>query len=260
MRVSDKARLRRQDFWTAIALIVASLFFLAKTAQIPFFKADAAGVEAGKWYNSAALVPYGIFVGILVLAIALLVTAIRQGGMPRRGLVADIAAWATGMAGTRVLAAAAIMLAYIFALAPRVDFVICSALVVCALIYGFHETRGRATFIALVSVVVPSSYALIANFPQSSWSVPHDDDWVALAFFILLSIAMMVEVRAARGSIGGYLRVTPAIAVLVPLLLVIAMAFGFRQNVPNRTGLIFKQIEYHYYVTVKPWLAGKDAK
>ncbi|WP_457939783.1 hypothetical protein [Mesorhizobium sp. 10J20-29] len=258
--MSDKARLRRQDFWTSIALIAASIFFLAKTAQIPFFKADAAGVEAGKWYNSAALVPYGIFAGILVLAIALLVTAIRQGGLPQRGLPAAVAAWATSMAGTRMLAAAAIMLAYIFALVPRVDFVIASALVVCALIYGFHETRGRATAIALISVGIPSGYALIANFPQSAWSVPHDDDWVTLAFFILLSIVMMFEVRSANGRIGGYLRAAPAIAFLVPLLLVIAMAFGFRQNVPNRTGLIFKQIEYHYYVTLKPWLAGKDAR
>ena len=41
-------------------------------------------------------------------------------------------------------------------------------------------------------------------------------------------------------------------AVLVPLMLVLAMAFGFRQNVPNRSGLLFSQIEYHYYVTLKP--------
>ncbi len=46
--------------------------------------------------------------------------------------------------------------------------------------------------------------------------------------------------------------VIPAIAILAPLILVCAMAFGFRQNVPNRGGLIFKQIEYHYYVTLRP--------
>ncbi len=258
--MSDKAHLRRQDFWTAIVLIAASILFLAKTAQIPFFKADAAGVEAGKWYNSAALVPYGIFVGILLLAIGLLVTAIRQGGLPQRELTGNVAAWATSMAGTRMMAAAAIMLAYIFALVPRVDFIIASALVICASIYGFHQRRGRATAIALACVLVPATYALVSNFPQSSWSVAHDDDWVTLISFFLLSIGMMFEVRSSQGRIDGYLKAAPIIAVFVPLLLVLAMAFGFRQNVPNRTGLIFKQIEYHYYVNVKPWLAGGGAK
>lgn len=47
-------------------------------------------------------------------------------------------------------------------------------------------------------------------------------------------------------------RLTPVIAVAAPLILVCAMAFGFRQNVPARGGLIFKQIEYHWYVTLKP--------
>jgi hypothetical protein len=44
----------------------------------------------------------------------------------------------------------------------------------------------------------------------------------------------------------------PVIAILAPVILVCAMAFGFRQNVPNRGGLIFSQIEYHYYVTLRP--------
>ena len=44
----------------------------------------------------------------------------------------------------------------------------------------------------------------------------------------------------------------PVIAVVAPLILILAMAYGFRQNVPNRGGLIFKQIEYQYFVNIKP--------
>jgi len=251
----DRAALRRQDFWTALLLAGLSLFFLWKTSEIPFFRANAAGVESGRWYNSAAIVPYAIFATILVLSLGLLVTAIRQGGAPwlRRAVTAD--AETGGLA--RLCAVAAIMLFYIFALVPRVDFTIASALVLQALIYGFHETRARATAIAVAAVAIPALYALAMHFPRSEWNTPHDDDWITLAAFVILALVALVETRLSHGRLDKAIAIAPVLSVLVPFLLVIAMAFGFRQNVPNRTGLLFKQVEYHYYVTVKPWLAGK---
>ena len=254
--MTDRTALRRQDFWTALGLIAASLFFLWRTEEIPFFRADAAGVEAGHWYNSAALVPYGIFAGILLLAVALLANAIRQGGTPRSLSDIGALAWATSSPGARMLAAAVVMLAYIFCLVPRVDFILASALVLLALVYGFHEMRPRATIVALVAVLIPSFYALSIHYPQSEWNAPHDDDWLTLVAFVVLAIAVPIEVKASGGTIDRYIRTAPLIAFVVPFLLVIAMAFGFRQNVPNRTGLLFQTIEYQYYVTVKPWLAG----
>lgn len=256
--MDDKTRLRQQDFWTALAIIATSIFFLFKTSEIPFFRANAAGVESGQWYNSAALVPYGIFAAILVLGVMLLVTAVRQGGTPGQGQFGALVAWARTASAARMAAVALILLAYIFALVPRVDFTIGSALVVLALIYGFHVQRGRATLIALAGVLLPSIYALAAHFPQSEWNTPHDDDWFVLIAFVTLTVVMFVEIRLAGARADGFLKAAPVIAVLVPFLLVIAMAFGFRQNVPNRTGLLFKQVEYHYYVNVKPWLAGKE--
>ena len=250
----DKTVLRRQDFWTALLLLAGSLFFLWKTTEIPFFKADAAGVEAGRWYNSAALVPYGIFTGIFALGAALLVIAIRQGGAPKTISIEPLLESIGSFAGRRMAAASLIMLAYIFCLVPRVDFTIASALVLAALIYGFHETRWRATAIAITAVLMPAGYSLLANFPQSRWNAPHDDDWLTLAAFIALSIVMQFEVKAATGGTERYIRLTPVIAFVVPLFLVVVMAFGFRQNIPNRTGLLFQQVEYHYFVTLKPWL------
>ena len=246
---------RQQDFWTALVVIATSIFFLYKTSEIPFFKADAAGVDAGQWYNSAALVPYGIFASILVLGLALMVTAIRQGGSPSRTQFEPVLRWL--ISSERMMAVAIIMLCYIFALIPRVDFILSSALVVLALIYGFHETRARATILAMLAVLVASAYAMVMHFPQSEWSMPHDDDWVTLIAFVLLVFIMFIEIRMSGERPDRYIRLAPAIALFVPFFLIAAMAFGFRQNVPNRTGLLFKQIEYHYYVSIKPWLGKK---
>ena len=77
-----------------------------------------------------------------------------------------------------------------------------------------------------------------------------------LICFLAVTLYMFVH-SACTAALDRVVKSTPVIAVLCPLLLVLAMAFGFRQNVPNRTGLLFQQIEYHYYVTIKPYLAGR---
>ena len=82
MRDDEKQALRVRDFWTALVLIGLSLFFLWRTSRLPFFKASAAGVSA-EWFNSAALVPYGIFAALLGLGLSLLAIAVRDGGAPR---------------------------------------------------------------------------------------------------------------------------------------------------------------------------------
>ena len=260
--MDDRTELRRKDFRTALILIAVSVFFLARTAALPFFRAGAAGVDAAEWYNSAALVPYIIFGLLLLCSIGLLVVAIRAGGAPtwlRRATAPARAAGATRAGrdgGVRIAAVSLIILAYIFALVPRVDFILCSALVLTALVTGFHQTRRRPVALALAAVLLPAVYALVAHFPQAEWQDAHDDDWLTLAAFIALTAIGWAEARAAGARIDRALRWMPLAALLIPAFLVCAMAFGFRQNVPNRGGLVFAQIEYHYYVNFKPlWAA-----
>ncbi|MEP3275966.1 MAG: hypothetical protein ABJN26_26785 [Stappiaceae bacterium] len=253
----DKTELRRKDFYTALVLIGLSLFFLYKTSEIPFFEANAAGVESGKWYNSAALVPYAVFVAMLVLSVTLLVIAIKGGGKPTHLSFEQFSGWFV-QGGGKVTLIAVYLLLYIFALVPRIDFTIASALVFAALVFSFHEDRFRPMLLGLFFVAVPSFYALVVHLPRAEWTKPHDDDWVGLISFILLCISVMTEIRLTHGRFPFYAKLTPFIAAFLPLLLVVTMAFGFRQNVPNRTGLIFQNVEYHYYVTIKPWLAGKS--
>lgn len=236
--------LRARDFWAAIVLICASVFFLWRTSLIPFLGENRAGVSGSDWYNSAAIVPFGIWSMMLVLGFILLGIAIRAGGAGRAFSSLGIG-WDLSEA-RRICCIAVIMIFFIFGLVPRVDFILASGLVITAFIYGFHEGIAGRMLLSAASVAVAGTYAIVAHLPQAEWNTPHDDDWITLGVWVGLTIWMLAHDRSRIS------RATPWITVLTPLVLVTAMAFGFRQNVPNRGGLLFSQIEYHYYVTLRP--------
>ncbi len=241
----DKAILRARDFWGALVLIALSLFFLWRTSFIPLFGENRAGVSGADWYNSAALAPLGIFSALLMMSISMLVTSIKDGGAAQAfsaiGLGFERAeVW-------RIVTLAIVLLSYIAGLVPRVDFILSSGLLITALIFGYHSGIQRRMGIAAVSMFIAGAYALIANFPRSQWNKPHDDDWVTLVVWVVLTLYILMSARNER-----VMRFVPWIAVLAPTILVCAMAFGFRQNVPNRGGLVFNQIEYQYYVNIRP--------
>lgn len=240
----DRAILRARDFWAALFLIGLSIFFLFETLKIPIFGANRAGVSGTDWYNSAAILPLGIFVSLLVLALVLLVTSIREGGA-RRALSAIGIGWNPTEA-RRAFAVVVIIASYIVGLVPRVDFILSTGLLITALMFAFHGGHHSRARIAMACIVSPAAFALFAFPFQADWR-SHADDWVTLLFWSLLTGIVLWIGRESRTT-----RVIPVIAVLTPAILVTAMAFGFRQNVPARTGLLFGQIEYHYFVTLRP--------
>ncbi len=245
----DIAMLRARDFWGALALIGGAVFFLWRTSFIPFLGENRAGVSGADWYNSAAIVPFGIWSAMLILGFVLLTITIRSGGAKRAFTSVGIG-WDQREA-LRIASIAVIMIFFIFALVPRVDFILASGLMITAFIYGFHEGKPERMLLVAAAVAVAGIYALIAHLPQAEWNKPHDDDWVALAIWVLLTVWMLVQDQSRIA------RATPWIAVLTPLVLVTAMAFGFRQNIPNRGGLLFSKIEYHYYVSLRPLWSQK---
>lgn len=241
--------LRARDFWGALVLLSLSVFFLWRTSFIPLWGENRAGVKGGDWYNSAALVPLGIFSAMLVLSLVLLRVAVREGGA-KRALSSVGIGWNRAEA-MRFTTLAVILFFYIAGLVPRVDFILCSGLLITALIYGYHGGHAARMVLAAAVVGLAGLYAMALNLPRAEWA-QHDDDWLVLALWIALTVWVLWSERRRRLA-----RVIPVIAIIAPTLLVCAMAFGFRQNVPNRGGLIFKQIEYHYYVTLKPIWSGK---
>ncbi|MCZ0963944.1 hypothetical protein [Paracoccus benzoatiresistens] len=240
----DKLVMRARDFWASTLLILVSLFFIWRTLDIPLLGGADNAVKKVEWFNSAALVPLGIFTGLLLLSISLLMRSIREGGAARAfnsvGLGWDAAE------ALRFTTLMLIFIVYIVALVPRVDFINASGLVITALIYGYHAGQRERMLLATATVVVAGVFALVLHFPQSEWNA-HGDDWFALVLWIALTALMLWTGRGERMA-----WVTPMIAIGAPLLLICAMAFAFRQNVPNRSSLIFSQIEYHYYVTLRP--------
>ncbi|NSX53646.1 hypothetical protein [Parasulfitobacter algicola] len=244
----DIATLRTRDFWSALIIMALSVFFLWKTFAIPLFGGDRAGVSGAEWYNSAAIVPLGIFGGLLILSVILLITAIRQGG-------ATAALTATGIGWNRAEAIrfttiGLILFFYLTGLVPRVDFIIASGLLITALTYGYHSGQQKRMIITAAAVVVPGAFSLVFYLPQAKWN-GHVDDYVTLVFWITLMLWVLWHSRTDK-----ILRLVPIIAITAPILLICVMAFGFRQNIPARGGLIFKQIEYHYYVTLRPIWRG----
>lgn len=244
MTEDAKAELRARDFVSSLVLMALSAFFIWRTLLIPLWGENRAGVSGLEWFSSAAIVPLGIFVSLLVLSVVLLVISIRDGGA-KRALGAAGIGWNPAEA-RRFGTIAVILFFYIFALVPRVDFLISSGLLITALIHGYHGGVGRRMWLAAAVVSVPGLYAFVMHFSRNAWNA-HGDDWVALAVWVAFSIYVFWRRRAEP------LRVAiPVIAIVAPLVLILAMAFGFRQNVPNRGGLIFKQIEYQYFVNIKP--------
>ena len=244
MTEEETTVLRARDFWASLVLIALSLFFLWRTSFIPLWGDNRAGVRGADWYNSAALVPLGVFGAMLVLSLALLIIAIRAGGAAR-ALSAVGIGWNRSEAH-RFASLALIFLSYIAGLVPRVDFILASGLLITALIWGYHSGHTHRMWRAALAVGAAGLYATVRHLPRAEWSA-WDDDALTLGLWAGLTAWALWDGRRERA-----LRTVPILALGAPLILICAMAFGFRQNVPNRGGLIFTQIEYHYYVTLRP--------
>lgn len=243
-KIDETLVMRTRDFWAAIVLITVSVFFLWKTSNIPLWGDNRAGVSGSDWYNSAAIVPLFIFGGLLVLSFVLLAISICSGGA-QNALTALGIGWDKSEA-YRASTIGLILLAYVVGLVPRVDFILCSGLLITALTYGYYGGHARRALVACVAVVVAGLLAFAVFPAQADWNA-HGDDWFTLALWVALTLVVLTKAASER-----VLRFVPLVAILAPLILVCAMAFVFRQNVPARGGLIFKQIEYHYYVTLRP--------
>ena len=244
LQPSDHAILRARDFWCSIILLLLSVFFLWQTSFIPLFGENRSGVSGIDWYSSAALVPLGIFGALVVLSLILMGISIKEGGA-QAALTAVGIGWDRAEA-VRFSTLAITLFFYIAGLVPRVDFIVCSGLLITALIYGYHQGHQKRMVLTATVMTVAGLYAMIQHLPRAEWN-RHDDDGVALVLWAALTAWILIRERGSKVA-----RVIPVIAVLAPTILVLAMAFGFRQNVPNRGGMIFKQIEYHYFVTLRP--------
>ena len=156
--------LRARDFWGALVLMGLSLFFLWQTLDIPLWGDNRAGVSAAAWYNSAALVPLGIFSALFVLSVVLLVIAIQAGGAKRALSLIGIG-WDADDS-LRFATLGVILFFYIAGLVPRVDFVLSSGLLITALTFGYHKGRRSRMILSAASVALAVIFTLIVHLPR----------------------------------------------------------------------------------------------
>ena len=173
----DIAVLRARDFWGALVLMTLSLFFLWRTSLIPLFGGNRAGVSGASWYNSAGIVPMGIFTALLILSFVLLVIAVRAGGA-KHALTAAGIGWHKSEA-IRFTTLCTILFFYVAGLVPRVDFIACSGLLITALTFGYHKGHAARMILAAAALAICGIYAMVMHLPQSQWGA-HDDDILTL--------------------------------------------------------------------------------
>lgn len=222
---------RRADLWTSLALLVLAAAMLGGALQFPL-EGTYAGVR-NAWYVSPALFPLIVATALGVLAIALLITALRAGAL-RGG-----AAAASG-GGVDVALIGGLIAAFVVAFIPRVDFIIAAALFLFAFTTAFHVGRAGIARAGLgcfaVAALAVSAMALAGLTPQVRSASAF---WVDGGVLVLLAVAIVLALWQAAGDAvaGRAVRQCIGVALLTPLLL--GGVFKFFLLVPlPREGLV----------------------
>lgn len=248
-RISEdqRRRLREKDFWTSLILFGFSTAMLIGGLQMPM--SESYGGVRNAWYVSPALLPLIVAGGLILLSAALLANAIRSGGARRTLTKVRLRPNAPTAAQRRAFLAALLIAAYVYALLPRVDFVVATALFLLAFIGGFYPDNGRIArplVIGFLVFALATGVAGILGFrPVRGEAAGLVVDGAGLLLFVILAIAASRQVR--EGSDQGRVRTTVIVAIAVPLIL--GPIFKFALLVPLPTeGAIIQTMEQGVYL------------
>jgi hypothetical protein len=228
---SPPARNRTADFWTSLVLLVLAAGMAGGALSFPL-RGTYAGVR-NAWYVSPALLPLIVAACLAMLALTLLLIAIRAGA-------ARTAFRAAGAPSGQldVLLIAGLIVAFVVGFVPRVDFIVGAAFFLLAFTVTFHFADARLARLTLGSffgtAVVVALMALSGLTPEPRSTAAMALDAAVLAILAVTSLAALS--RAARGD-QRRLRQCLAVALATPLLL--GSVFKFLLLVPlPREGLV----------------------
>lgn len=203
---------RRADFWTSLVLLVVAAAMLGGALQFPL-RGTYAGVR-NVWYVSPALFPLIVATGLGVLAVALMLGAVRAGAVR----VAFAPASGTGRGD--VVLIGALIAAFVVGFVPRIDFVVAGGLFLLAFTTAFHVAQlavARVTLLAFFGTAAAvSGLALLGLTPASRSTSALVLDAVVLA---VLAGAIVQAWRAADATGRRPLRQCIAVALASPLVL-----------------------------------------
>jgi hypothetical protein len=221
---------RRADFWTSLVLLVIAAAMIGGALQFPL-QGTYAGVR-NAWYVSPALLPLIIAGCLAVLALILLLAAIRAGAVQR--------AFAPRSAAGQldVLLIGGLIAAFVVCLVPRVDFIVGATLFLFAFTISFHLNHAAVArlalggFFAVCLLVGGMAFLGLTPAPRS---IPAFllDGAVLLVLVLMAGVSLWRCPKPARLA----LRQCLGVAFLTPLLL--GSIFKFFLLVPlPREGLV----------------------
>ena len=224
---------RVADLWTSLILLVLAAAMIGGALQFPL-RGTYAGVR-NAWYVSPALFPLIVAGSLAILALVLLAGALRSG--------AATAAFGRSEAkpgGMDVLLIAGLIVAFVFAFVPRIDFVVAAAFFLFAFTTVFHGgSRASSRIVLLVyfgSALGVVAMALLGWTPAPRSTEAFLVDGVLLGTLAVVMLATWFQTRG-NSEDRRKLRQCIGVSVLTPFILTAVFKFFLLVPLP-REGVI----------------------
>lgn len=236
----EKTKLRGADFLTGIILVLFGVFVLIMAFQMPM--KDSWGGVMNVWFVSPALFPIFIGGGIVLLAVNILINAVRNGGLQSfLEMVKLKKQGGLSEPGLRFLAILLPLFSLVYMNLPRIDFFISILLFLTFFITVFYldDMKLLKKLLLVYSIqmgilLVIFVFGIGALLEKIS---PYIIDVIGLVLF--LSLIFIIK-RAIRGNpdYGRKFQNALIMSFITPLILVPAFRFFLRVPLPKEGGIV----------------------
>ncbi|MCX7786904.1 MAG: hypothetical protein N2442_04300 [Spirochaetes bacterium] len=236
----DKTKLRGADFITSIGLMLFGVWILFQTFKMPM--KDTYGGVINVWYVSPALFPLFIGTGIILLAINILIHAIKNGGFQafKESLQSKKGIHLTEK-GYRFLAILVPLLSLVYMNLPRIDFFLSILLFLLFFItvFYFDDFLLLKKLLGFYSIEMGILLLLFLTGMDTilTKAFRYSLDILALGLITALYIFLRIQIRG-QNEYTRKLRNAFMISLLTPLILVPTFRFFLRVPLPKEGGIV----------------------
>ena len=240
----DKQNLRKADIFSGAVISLFGLWIVSQALKMPM--KDSWGGVQNVWYVSPALFP--LFVGAMIALLGALLarTALKSVGIVELGRTltwfwsSDLVRFLGTPAVIRFYAMAVLFFGFVFLNIPRIDFFLCSVILLVVFISMFHLDDDTLLIKLLLFYLAGTVIAFIffaLEFPKRlEGHITYAGDWLTLAFILAYCMYAWVLVRSTPVMRRKY-RTSLILGVIAPFL--IGPIFKYLLLVPMPTeGLV----------------------
>ncbi len=235
----EKPRLRGADIVTSLLLIIFGGWVLWQAFHMPM--KDSFGGVMNVWYVSPALLPIIIGAGIVLLAISILVHALKEGGAAALREMLRGLGTRGAEGGIRFAAILVPLISLVFMNLQRIDFFLCIMLFLYFTIAVFYLDDMRVLRRTLVFYTAEMVLLLVLFVLGLDVRLKelfrYSTDVLALVLFVALVV--FLRIQAGREPLRRrMLRHVMVMTVAAPLVLVPVFRFLLRVPLPNEGGIV----------------------